>query len=114
MLFVSKNWTPRIGITHDLLTLAGLIAAYLIHWDSLMYAAWWIQLFSLGMVLSLCFETWYAWAFLQLVRERTKGKEGIWYATKEDPKFRLILQVTTTGNTILYAIVVLFVWQWIS
>ena len=113
MLFVSKNWTPRIGITHDLLTLAGLLLAYALNWNSLVYSAWWIQLFSVGMVISICVETWYAWAFLQLVRERTKGKEGIWYATKEDPKFLLILRVTTVFNTILYAIVALFVWRWL-
>jgi hypothetical protein len=62
------------------------------------------------MVISLCIETWYAFAFLKLVRERTKGKEGIWYATKEDSQFLLILRVTTLFNSILYAIVFLFLW----
>lgn len=108
MLFVTKNWTPKIGITHDLVTLAAVIASYLWHWQSLVFASWWIQLFSLGMVISLCIETWYAFAFLKLVKERTKGKEGIWYATKEDSQFLFILRVTTVFNTILYSIVILF------
>jgi hypothetical protein len=114
MLFVTKNWTPKIGITHDLVTLAWVIGASLWQWESLHYAAWWIQLFTLALAISLAIETWYAWAFLQLVRERTKGKEGIWYATKEDPKFRLILNVTTTFNTILYMLTALFVWRWFT
>lgn len=113
MLFVSKNWTPKIGITHDIITGGVLIACYALHWQSLMYAAWWIQLMSLGMVISICVETWYAWAFLQLVRERTKGKNGIWYATKEDPQFLFILRVTTLFNTILYSIVAAFIWGWL-
>ncbi|MBY0518084.1 MAG: hypothetical protein K2P81_14340 [Bacteriovoracaceae bacterium] len=113
MLFISKNWTPKIGISHDLLTLAGVIISYGLFWRSLYFAAWWIQLFSLGLVISLCIETWYAWAFLQLVRERTKGKEGIWYATKDDPKFLFILKVTTFFNTLLYAVTITFIGQWL-
>ncbi|MFP5458850.1 MAG: hypothetical protein ACLGG7_08970 [Bacteriovoracia bacterium] len=103
MLFVSKNWTPKIGITHDVVTLAWVLGAYAWFWQSLVYASWWIQLFSAAMVVSLSIEIWYAWAFLRLVRERTKGKEGIWYATKEDPQFLLILRVTTIFNVVLYA-----------
>ncbi len=110
MLFVSKNWTPKIGITHDLVTLAVLLGCYGLFWQSLLYASWWIQLMSAALAFSLMVETWYAWAFLQLVRERTKGKEGIWYATKEDPKFLLILRVTTCCNTLLYAATAAYLW----
>lgn len=110
MLFVTKNWTPKIGITHDLFTLAGLILCYAYFYESFLTAAWWVQIFSLGLIISLSVETWYAYAFLKLMREKTKGDKAIWYASKEDPQFLKILRVTTAFNILLYGIVALFIW----
>lgn len=112
MLFVTKNWTPKIGITHDLFTLAGLLASYLLYFQSFSTAAWWVQGFALGLAISLCAETYYALAFLKLIREKTKGDKAIWYASKEDPQFLKILRVTTALNWLLYGLTLNFIYHW--
>lgn len=113
MLFVSKNWTPKIGISHDVFTLAGLILCYVYFHQSFIHAAWWVQAFAIGLVISLSVEIWYAYAFLKLVREKTKGDKAIWYASKEDPQFLKILRVTTAFNILLYGVVAIFIWQFV-
>lgn len=110
MLFVSKNWTPKIGITHDLLTIVLVCVSYLLHWESLLVAAFWVQIFAAALVLSLIVETYYAYAFLELVKEKTKGDDGIWYANKDDPEFKKILNVTTFFNWVLYLATIQFIY----
>jgi len=112
MLFVTKNWTPKIGITHDIFTFLGVLISYVVFCESFFTASWWSQLFSIALLISLAIEIWYAFAFLKLMREKTKGDQAIWYASKDDPQFLKILRVTTTFNTILYASVVIFIYFW--
>jgi len=109
MLFVSKNWVPPIGMSHDVLTIAGMIA-----WPILKnglpteFDSSWTVLY-LSLLLSLVVETYYAYAFFSLMRGKTKGEEGVWYASDEDPIFKRINNITTTFNFILYAVLIYFI-----
>jgi len=114
MLFVSKNWTPYIGISHDVITLVAVAIAYLLNGNSFLYGAWWVQMFSIALLVSLTVEIYYAKAFLKIVGAKTKGDDGIWYAHKNDPAFIRLLQVTTTFNILLYAATFIFLYYFIQ
>lgn len=112
MLFVSKNWTPVIGISHDFLTLAAMLVGY-----SLGERAGWsdqpgICAFTWSLIASLVAEIHHAVSFYQLMKGRTQGSDGLWYAHKGDPRFVRILRVTTAGNIGLYATLAYFIWTW--
>lgn len=103
MLYVSKNWTPPIGIAHDIFTF--IIATYTFYltlpttYDSI--------IISSSLLLSLVLETYYAYAFYKIVKEKTKGDDAIWFASKDNPKFKKILTITTFGNIIVYSALIL-------
>lgn len=110
MLFKTHNWTPPIGITHDLSCLVILLAVPLYigngskhGWEFSPYL-----LFHASLILSLILETYYAFAFFQLVGQKTKGEKGIWYASKSDPQFKRIVFITTLGNIPVLVALVLF------
>lgn len=107
MLFVSKNWTPPIGVSHDIITLVGIILFPVLR-QGLPPKESPHFIFYCSLILSLTVEIYYAYAFFKLMKERTKGKSGIWYASKEDPVFRKILRITTFFNVILYLILLHF------
>ena len=84
MLYVTKNWTPPIGITHNILTLVLVLTAmYFTIIESKVHL-----IFALSLVLSLILETYYAVAFYKIVKEKTTGDEAIWFASKENPAFK--------------------------
>ena len=104
MMYGTKNWRPPYGITHDLLCIAVLVVLSALHRD----LDPWSASFVGALIVSLCFETYYAFAFFRAVEGRTTGEEGVWFASEDDPRFRRINRVTTAGNALLYTFLVLF------
>jgi hypothetical protein len=100
MMYWTKSWRPPYGVTHDLLCIAVLIAL------SAIYRV--LDPFILALILSLCFETYYALAFFRAVDGKTTGEEGVWFASEDDPRFRRINRVTTLGNALLYTFLAAF------
>jgi hypothetical protein len=106
MLYKTKNWTPPIGISHDLITIALILWAF----TQTSINTYFELFMALSLLLGLVLETYYAWAFYSIMKGKTQGEDALWFATKEDPRFRQILLVTTIGNYLLYTI--LFSWLW--
>lgn len=105
MLFVTKNWKPIYGITHNLFTI------FLGLWMGLGFD---IRLnlpellFITSIFIGLGLETYYAYFFHKNVGKKTEGEKGVWFANKEDPTFKRVLQVTTIGNFVVYAGLIFF------
>ena len=99
MLYVTRNWRPPIGITHDVLcalTVLGLVLALPLPLDS----AW--GLFAPALVamllVSLGVEVLYAVLFFRAVEGKTTGDQGIWFASEDEARFRRINRITTAFN----------------
>jgi len=108
MLFVTKNWTPPIGVAHDLSCLVILIFLPFVMAEenpNLLSPA---GIFHLGLILSLILETYYAYSFFKLVGQKTKGEKGVWYANKEDPIFKRIVLITCVFNFPTYGALLYF------
>lgn len=110
MLYVTRNWRPPIGITHDvlcILTVLGLAVALPLPLDS----AW--GLFAPALVFMLLFslfvEVLYAALFFQAVEGKTTGDKGIWFASEDEARFRRINRITTGFNVpqVLFQLVLL-------
>lgn len=100
MLYVTKNWTPPIGIAHDIFTFLLALFIFITQIDYSLKT----YLICSGLLLSLILETYYAYAFFKIVKEKTKGEDAIWFASKENPKFKKILTLTTFGNIVTYSL----------
>jgi hypothetical protein len=106
MLYGTKSWRPRYGIAHDVLSLlwvcgcAWLCAPAAGVGDG-PYAAVGAAAVA-ALALSLCLEIGYAWAFNQLVRGRTTGDDGVWFADAQQALFRRVNRVTAAFNVPLY------------
>lgn len=99
MLYVTRNWRPPIGITHDVLcivTVLVLAVALPLPLDS----AW--GLFAPALVFMLLFslgvEVLYAALFFQAVEGKTTGEKGIWFASEDEARFKRINRITTAFN----------------
>ncbi len=99
MLYVTRNWRPPIGITHDVLcivTVLVLIVAVPLPLDS----AW--GLFAPALVFMLLFsllvEVLFAALFFKAVEGKTTGEKGIWFASEDEARFRRINRITTAFN----------------
>jgi len=99
MLYVTRNWRPPIGISHDVLcivTVLGLAVALPLpldsSWGLLAPALVGMLLFSLGV------EVLYAALFFQAVEGKTTGEKGIWFASEDEARFRRINRITTAFN----------------
>jgi hypothetical protein len=112
MLYVTRNWRPPIGITHDVLclvTVLALVIALPLPIDS----AW--RLFAPALVVMLLFslgvEVLYAALFFQAVEGKTVGDKGIWFASEDEARFRRINRITTAFNVpqVLFQVVLLAV-----
>jgi hypothetical protein len=105
MLWGPKNWRPLYGIVHDIFTLILMIGNFL-NWTP---SQTWEITYLLSLMLSLCFETYFAYFFHRYIGEKTKGDQAVWFANKENPMFRRNLMITTLANSILYPIMALYI-----
>ena len=99
MLYVTRNWRPPIGITHDVVCFVTVIVLALLlplpigtAWGLLAPALVAMLLFSLGV------EVLYAALFFQAVEGKTTGEKGIWFASEDEARFRRINRITTAFN----------------
>lgn len=99
LLFKTKNWKPLYGITHNVFSFI-LLAGLLIYFrEGMIFFE--IQHF-LAILISLCFETYFAFFFQKHIGDKTQGDEAVWFANAEDPLFAKNLQVTKVAVTLLY------------
>lgn len=94
LLFGVKRWTPPLGIGHDLACLALLGGGAA--WRAAELAAlarpldrWTLALLAVVVVSLLC-EVGFAWSFHAAVGGATRGDDGVWFASEDDPRFRAI------------------------
>lgn len=106
MLYVTKNWRPPYGITHDALCIVQLaVTPFALGLDVTALSgvdAWGVALVLLAIV-SLVVEIHHAWSFFVAVGGKTMGDEGVWFADDDDERFRAINRNTFVWNVILTA-----------
>lgn len=111
MMFITKNWTPPIGITHNISCFLLLVFLPFFIEEKFESFASALTLYHLSLILSIIMETYYAFAFWKIVGEKTKGDEAVWYANKEDPKFKRVVLVTAIANWPIYGGLIFFTLQ---
>ncbi|MBE2253701.1 MAG: hypothetical protein IAE78_29500 [Myxococcus sp.] len=102
MLHVTKNWRPPIGIAHDALCIAVIVALVVAQREALGDpGAWglWAPLLVVMLLFSLAVELLYAALFFRAVEGKTTGDDGIWFADPDSPRFRRINRITFACNT---------------
>ena len=101
LMYRFKSWTTWHGITLNglalLVLLTPLLWVRLVKPETLQFG---MGYFGIVGLVSLCliFDSYYAFQFNLLVEGQTTGKSGIWFASKEDPKFARINRLTFYGN----------------
>lgn len=117
MLYVTKNWRPPIGITHDALC-ALLVLGLAVRGVDQMAAVDFVGVRELDVwayglcavvLASLAVEMHHAQSFFVASRGRTTGEDGIWFADDEAEHFRQINRTTLIWNVILTIAVGAFV-----
>lgn len=102
MLHVTKNWRPPIGITHDAICIAVIVAIAIVEGPAVRaVGAWglWAPALVVMLVFSLAVELLYAALFFQAVEGKTTGDDGIWFADPESERFKRINRITFACNT---------------
>jgi hypothetical protein len=117
MLYVTKNWRPPLGISHDVLCILLLVAVLVrFHADLAGFAgldAW--ALFLVGVaVVSLIVEIHHAYSFFVAVKGMTTGDDGVWFADDVDERFRAINRNTLVWNVILTTCVAAFLARYLA
>ena len=110
MLYVSKNWAPPIGITHDAVCIVWLLLALGWKRDTLVLhpVDRWVLAFAIVLTASLVLEICYAALFFKAVEGKTKGPGGIWFADPTDPRYLFINRLTFSFNVPLFAFQAVF------
>lgn len=118
MLYVTKNWIPPIGITHDVLCIVLLLAlgGYgVAHLDmsTATEMTWWSYALVALLVVTLVVEIHHAYSFFVAVKGLTKGDDGIWFADEHQERFRKINRNTFRWNVVFSLLVGAFVARWV-
>lgn len=118
MLYVTKNWVPPIGITHDVLCivlLLGLGGYGFAQVDIATASQLTLCAYALVavMIASLVVEIHHAYSFFVAVQGLTKGDDGIWFADEHQERFRKINQNTFRWNVVFSLLVGAFVARWL-
>ena len=119
MLYVTKSWRPPIGISHDVLCIALVLAVLGYNGGAVFDAARaggldaWALALCFVVVVSLIVEIHHAWSFFVAVRGHTTGDEGVWFADDEEERFRSINANTARWNWILGLAVGAFVVRYV-
>ena len=108
MMFYTKNWTPPLGIGHNLSCLAWLLLSSIYNYSELKEQPLPHLIFHTGLIWGLIMETYYAVKFYEIIGQNTKGKEAIWYANKDNPVFKKVVTITAIFNIPLYACLIFF------
>lgn len=109
MMFVTKNWTPPLGIFHDI-TCALLFCGASIYWYKDLFStfSWPIFIFHVSLLLSILLETYYAYGFYKIVGKKTQGDEAIWYAGEDNKEFQFLVKMTAIFNIPLFGALIFF------
>ena len=101
LMFVTKNWSPPIGITYNLIAVLALsyFLFKLIITDNWTLNIYIIIIYICILILILLTDTYYARTFYELVGQETKGEKAIWFAS-DDEKFARINRITHRNNVI--------------
>lgn len=113
MLYVSRNWTPTIGISHDIFTLILMGAGLMYGGPDTFLTEPILVFYTLSLFLSLAAETHYAKSFFNIMKGKTQGEDGLWYAHEHDPRFKRIILTTAIINNILYCALLAFYFKYI-
>lgn len=118
MLYVTKNWVPPIGITHDVLCILLLLGVGGYGLSQLDIASateltWWAYGLVAVMTASLVVEIHHAYSFFVAVQGLTKGDDGIWFADEHQERFRKINQNTFRWNVVFTLLVGACVVRWV-
>lgn len=101
MLYVTRNWRPPIGISHDVACIVTVLGLAFFWRDALPLDSAW-GLFAPALVSMLLFslvvEVLYAALFFQAVEGKTTGEKGVWFASEDEARFRRINRITTAFN----------------
>ena len=112
-MFLSKNWSPKLGIGYNIFSLIIIISEILYFNDAISislidhHARW--TFFAIIMV-SLCLitDSVYAYKFYQIVKDKTYGSRGIWFASDDETRFNNINKLTTRLNIGFYVCLIVF------
>lgn len=112
MMFVFQNWTPKFGIAHNILSVFLLATALLIigleNYKSFSTEVVIVSIFLFNLILISAVDTLYADRFSQIVGEKTKGKQAIWYAA-ETKEFEKINSMTSRNNYLFVLLSVILI-----
>ncbi len=101
MLYVTKNWRPPIGISHDVLCLVTVLGLAVGYRAELTVVGPW-GLFAPALVVMLLFslvvEVLYAALFFKAIEGKTMGDKGVWFASDDDVRFKRINRITSAFN----------------
>lgn len=101
LMFVTRTWSPVIGISYNAVASIALIviSVILIQSENWTLNNYILLFYILNLILILLTDTYYARRFHQLVGNETKGKTAIWFASEEE-KFKQINLITQRNNVI--------------
>jgi hypothetical protein len=105
MLYITKSWKPIYGISHNIFTFICVFGLTLYLRENIYF---WEIFFIIQILLSLSFETYYAFFFKKHIGSKTQGDDAVWFANKNDPLFKTNLRVTLVGNIILFPSLLFF------
>jgi hypothetical protein len=101
MLYVTKNWRPPIGISHDVLCIVTVLGLAVGYRAELTVGGPW-GLFAPALVVMLLFslvvEVLYAALFFKAIEGKTMGDKGVWFASDDDVRFKRINRITSAFN----------------
>jgi hypothetical protein len=101
MIYRWFNWSPVYGISHDLFHIVAMLTmtALTLSKNPDLPLLSWPFIYLIGHVISVGFETLFAWMFL-----KTRGPDAdLIYFASDEPKYRCINRVTWLGVAIAYA-----------
>ena len=108
MMFITKNWTPPLGIAHNISCIAWLVLGSIYYRTTLSTLELPFIIFHISLIIGLFMETYYAIVFYKIVGSKTKGDKAVWYANKEDPIFKRVVKITALFNFPLYGCLIFF------
>jgi hypothetical protein len=114
MMFVLKNWSPKYGISHNILS--SILIFSCIIYQGINYSKYdsseilMVLLFLFNLLLIAIVDTIYARKFFNIIGNRTKGDQAIWYASN-DERYSQINMLTIRNNYffVLYSLVLIVI-----